>query len=218
VVFTAHFDHVSGPPDETGDAIYNGADDNASGTSAVMEIAQAFTMLPTPPRRSLAFVLVSGEEKGLLGARHFAQGASLPRESMVADINADMVSMNWPDSIFVFGREYSSLGPILDQVIDAHPEMGISIMENLWPRMPLFHMSDQSAFAQEGIPGIFFFSGLHENLHRPSDELEAVNCDKAARVARLMFHFGYAVAQAQDRPQWTDAGREMLADLGVGGG
>jgi hypothetical protein len=217
VVFTAHFDHVAGGPDESGDSIYNGADDNASGTAAVMEIAQAFAMLPTPPRRSLAFVLVSGEEKGLLGARHFAQGASLPKEAMVADINADMVSMNWPDSIFVLGREYTTLGPILDRVIGAHPEVGISIMENRWPQMPLFHMSDQSAFAQEGIPGIFIFSGLHDNLHRPSDELEEVNTDKAARVARLMFYFGYEVAQAMERPLWTDAGREMLAELGGGG-
>ena len=218
VVFTAHFDHVAGGPDESGDSIYNGADDNASGTAAVMEIAQAFAMLPTPPRRSLAFVLVSGEEKGLLGARHFAQGASLPKEAMVADINADMVSMNWPDSIVVLGKEYTTLGPTLDRVIGSHPEVGISIMENPWPQMPLFHMSDQSAFAQEGIPGIFFFSGLHDNLHRPSDELEEVNTDKAARVARLMFYFGYEVAQAMERPLWTDAGREMLEELGGGEG
>ena len=217
VVFTAHFDHVSGPADEEGDAIYNGADDNASGTAAIMEVAQAFMMLPNPPARSLAFALVSGEEKGLLGARHFARGASLPQESMVADINADMVSMNSPEGIFVFGQELTTLGPILDRVVEAHPEVGISIMENEWPQLPLFQMSDQFAFAQEEIPGIFFFSGLHENLHRPSDELEDVDCDKAARVARLIFHFGYEVAQATEKPQWTDAGQEMLAEMGAGG-
>jgi hypothetical protein len=217
VVFTAHFDHVGGPADDTGDAIYNGADDNASGTAAVMEIAQAFSMLPTPPNRSLAFVLVSGEEKGLLGAQHFARGASLPQEAMVADINADMVSMNWPDSIFVFGRELSTLGASLEGVLSEHPEVGISIMENRWPQLPLYRMSDQFAFAQEGIPGIFFFSGLHENLHRPGDELEEVDCDKAARVARLMFHLGYEVAQSPEKPRWTEAGQEMLAELGAGG-
>jgi hypothetical protein len=217
VVFTAHFDHVAGGPDETGDDIYNGADDNASGTAAVMEIAQAFATLPSPPNRSIAFVLVSGEEKGLLGARHFAQGASLPQEAMVADINADMVSMNAPDSIFVFGGEFTTLGPILDRVIEAHPEIGISIQENQWPQVPLFRMSDHFAFVQEGIPGIFFFSGLHENLHRPSDHLEAVDCDKASRVARLMFHFGYEVAQNQETPEWTASGTEMLAELSAGG-
>ncbi len=216
VVFTAHFDHVSGPPDETGDAIYNGADDNASGTAAVMELAEAFSMLPTAPRRSIAFVLVSGEEKGLLGARHFARGASLPQDVMVADINADMVSMNWPDSIFVFGRDLSTLGSTLDRVIEAHPEVNVSIMENRWPQLPLLRMSDQFAFIQEGIPGIFFFSGLHDNLHSPNDELDAVDCDKAARVTRLMFHFGYEVAQAGERPTWTEAGREMLAEMGIG--
>lgn len=214
VVFTAHFDHVSGPADESGDAIYNGADDNASGTAAIMEIAQAFAMLPKRPRRSLAFVLVSGEEKGLLGASHFARGASLPQESMVADINADMVSRNWPDSIFVFGGEYTTLGTTLDAVVESHPEVGISLMENRWPQLPLFRMSDQFAFVAEGIPGIFFFSGLHEDLHRPSDELERVDTDKAARVARLMFFLGYEVAQADERPQWTEAGRELVAELG----
>ena len=216
VVVTAHFDHVSGPADESGDAIYNGADDNASGTAAVMEIAEAFATLPTPPRRSLAFVLVSGEEKGLLGAAHFARGASLPQESMVADINADMVSRNWPDSIFVFGGDYTTLGPTLDATVASHPEVGISLMENRWPQIPLFQMSDHFAFVQEGIPGIFFFSGLHEDLHQPSDEVENADSDKAARVARLMFFFGYEVAQADQRPQWTEAGQEMMAELGSG--
>ena len=217
VVMTAHFDHVTGPADDTGDDIYNGADDNASGTAAIMEIAEAYAMLPTPPRRSMAFVLVSGEEKGLLGAAHFARGASLPQEAMVADINADMVSMNSPEGIFIHGNEFTTLGATLDEVIQEHPEVGISIMEDEWPQMPLFRMSDHFAFVQEGIPGIFFFSGLHPDLHRPSDELENVDCDKAARVARLMFYFGYEVAQDDERPQWTDAGREMLADLGVVG-
>jgi len=216
VVFTAHFDHVSGPPDASGDSIYNGADDNASGTAAVMEIAQAFAGLAQPPARSLAFVLVSGEEKGLLGARHFARGASIPAEAQVADINADMVSMNWPDSIFVFGREYSTLGSTLDQVLATHPDLGVSIMENRWPQMPLFRMSDHFAFVQEGTPGIFFFSGLHDNLHRPSDEPDAVDSEKAARVARLMFHLGFEVAEAADPPRWTEAGQEMLAGLGSG--
>jgi len=127
-----------------------------------------------------------------------------------------MVSMNWPDSIFVFGREFTTLGPTLDRVIETHPEVGISIMQNRWPQIPLFRMSDHFAFVQEEIPGIFFFSGLHDNLHRPSDHLEAVDCDKASRVARLMFHFGYEVAQAAERPRWTPAGLEMLAEMGVG--
>jgi hypothetical protein len=133
---------------------------------------------------------------------------------MVGNINADMVSMNEPDGIYIHGAEYSTLGSTLDEVIGDHPEMGISIQEDKWPQMPLFHMSDQWAFVQEGIPGIFFFSGLHENLHQPSDEPDQVNCDKAARVARLMFYLGNEVAQADDRPQWTEAGRRMVAGLG----
>lgn len=217
LVFTAHFDHVSGPADESGDDIYNGADDNASGTAAVMEIAEAFTRLPTAPRRSLAFVLVSGEEKGLLGAAHFASGASLPKDQIMADINADMVSMNDPGGIFIHGAEYTSMGATLDRVIQTHPEAGIAILEDEWPQMPLFRMSDHFAFVQEGIPGIFFFSGLHPNLHSPRDEPDQVNCDKAARVARIMFFLGHEVAQADEPVTWTDAGREMLATLGAAG-
>jgi len=213
VVFTAHFDHVSGPADETGDDIYNGADDNASGTAAIMEVAEAFAMLRTPPRRSMAFVLVSGEEKGLLGAAHFASGASLPHDAMVADINADMVSMNSPEGIFIHGAELTTMGATLTEVVQAHPEVGISIMEDEWPQMPLIRMSDQYAFIEEGIPGIFFFSGLHPDLHRPTDEPENVNCDKAYRVARLIFHFGLEVAQAEERVQWTEAGRALLAQM-----
>jgi hypothetical protein len=78
-------------------------------------------------------------------------------------------------------------------------------------------MSDQYAFMQEGIPGIFFFSGLHENLHTPSDEVEEVDCDKAARVARLIFYLGYEVAQDDERVQWTQAGQEFLAAMGERG-
>jgi Zn-dependent M28 family amino/carboxypeptidase len=216
VVFTAHFDHVSGPPDDTGDDIYNGADDNASGTAAIMEVAEAFAMLSTPPRRSTAFVLVSGEEKGLLGAAYFASGASLPHDAMVADINADMVSMNSPEGIFIHGAELSTMGAMLDEVVQAHPEVGISIMEDEWPQMPLIRMSDQYAFIEEGIPGIFFFSGLHPELHSPKDEPENVNYDKAYRVARLIFHFGLEVAQAEERVRWTEAGQELLAGIEAG--
>ncbi len=216
VVFTAHFDHVSGPADAQGDSIYNGADDNASGTAAILEVAEAFASLPVPPRRSLAFVLVSGEEKGLLGARHFAGGASIPVEAQVADINADMVSRNWTDSIFVHGAEYSTLGATLDRVLETRADLGIAIMEDRWPQMPLIRMSDQYAFITEGTPGIFFFSGLHEDLHRPGDEVEACDCGKAARVARLIFHLGYEVAQADEAPAWTDAGKAFLTEIGAG--
>jgi hypothetical protein len=217
IVLTAHMDHVAGGADDTGDDIYNGADDNASGTAAIMEVAQAFSMLQTPPRRSMAFVLVSGEEKGLLGAAHFARGSSLPKDVMVADINADMVSMNDPSGIFIHGAEYTTMGASLNEVIAEHPEVGISIMEDEWPQMPLIRMSDQFAFMKEGIPGIFFFSGLHSNLHTPSDEPDQVNSDKAARVARIIFYLGYEVAQDDEKVQWTPVGREKMAEMGGGG-
>ena len=140
----------------------------------------------------------------------------MPKEAMVADINADMVSRNWADSIFVHGAEYTTLGSTLNAVLSAHPEVGVAIMEDRWPQMPLIRMSDQFAFIQEGIPGIFFFSGLHDDLHRPSDEVEKCDCLKAAKVARLIFYLGYEVAQADEAPGWTEAGRAFLTEIGAG--
>src|SRR5690606_19369155 len=118
VVFSAHFDHVGvnpNRPDATGDSIYNGADDNASGTSGLLEVARAFASLPKAPARSLVFLAVSGEEKGLLGSRYYSDNPTLPLEKIVANINVDMIGRNAPDSIVVIGQEYSSLGPLVQE-------------------------------------------------------------------------------------------------------
>ncbi|HSH46870.1 MAG TPA: M20/M25/M40 family metallo-hydrolase, partial [Longimicrobiales bacterium] len=106
VVLTAHMDHIGvGAPDASGDSIYNGADDDASGTSALLEVAEAFAALGERPRRSLLFVAVSGEEKGLLGSRWFSDHPTVPEDDMVANLNMDMVGRNAPDSIVVIGQE-----------------------------------------------------------------------------------------------------------------
>ncbi|MEJ2216316.1 MAG: M28 family peptidase, partial [Gemmatimonadota bacterium] len=111
VVYSAHMDHLGvGRPDASGDSIYNGADDDASGVTAVLEVAEAFASLPTPTPRSMMFVVVSGEEKGLLGSRYFADHPPVPDSVIVADINMDMIGRNAPDSVVAIGQEYSSLG------------------------------------------------------------------------------------------------------------
>jgi hypothetical protein len=216
VVFSGHMDHVGvGRPNEAGDSIYNGADDDASGTVAVVELAEAFAMLDPAPRRSIVFLTVSGEEKGLWGSAYFANYPTVPVESMVADINADMIARNWPDSIVVIGKEHSDLGATLDEVATAHPELNMVPMDDIWPEENFYGRSDHFNFARKGIPILFFFNGTHDDYHRPSDELGKINAEKASRITKLMFYLGLEVANAPRRPQWDP---EHYAEIVGGGG
>ncbi len=213
VVLSAHMDHVGvGRPDATGDSIYNGADDDASGTSAVVEIAEAMAALPQRPARSVLFLLVSGEEKGLLGSRYYSEHPTVLAKSIVANVNIDMIARNAPDTVVVIGQEYSSLGPLMHDVVRAHPELGLTASKDLWPQERFFFRSDHFNFARLEIPAIFFFSGTHEDYHRPSDEVEKIDADKAARIARLAYYLTHEVASRRDAPQWTPEGlREVRA-------
>lgn len=205
VVFSAHMDHLGvGTADASGDSIYNGADDDASGTAALIEVAAAFASLETAPSRSLIFLAVSGEEKGLLGSSYYVDHATVPIESIVADVNADMISRNSPDSIAVIGQEYSSLGRLLQRVVTRHPEVQLLVSGDLWPEENLFFRSDHFSFVRKDIPVLWFFGGTHEDYHEPSDEVDKIDADKAARVARLIFFTMYEIANAAAAPTWTD--------------
>jgi hypothetical protein len=211
VVYTAHMDHVGiGRPDAQGDSIYNGADDDASGTSAVLEIAQAFSGLQTKPKRSIIFVLVSGEEKGLFGSAHFVKNPPVPAKQMVANINIDMIGRNSPDTTVAIGQDYSSLGPTMQAVNKAHPELKLTVAPDLWPEENLFVRSDHFNFAKAEIPAIFFTSGLHGDYHKPSDEPETIDNDKLARTARLLFYLGEELANNATAPAWTEAGLKVI--------
>ncbi len=202
IVFTAHMDHVGVGNAVEGDSIYNGADDDASGTVTVIELAQAFASLPERPRRSLVFMTVSGEEKGLLGSRWYAENPTFPLEQTVANLNLDMVGRNWSDTIVAIGKEESSLGPLVERVAAEHPELGMAVIDDIWPEESFYTRSDHFNFAQRGVPILFFFNGTHEDYHRPSDGPEKIGYDKMARIGRLLFYTGLEVAQADDRPQW----------------
>jgi len=213
VVLSAHFDHVGvGRPDAEGDSIYNGADDNASGTAALLELAEAFASLPEPPARSLLFLAVSGEEKGLLGSQYFTDHPTVPIDAIVANINIDMVGRNAPDTVVVIGLDYSSLGPLVQQIA-SRPELGIAVLADPWPEQRFFFRSDHFNFARREIPALFFFAGTHPDYHRPSDEPEKIDGAKIARVARLIFHTAGAVAGASERPRWTEEGLEVVRAL-----
>ncbi|MGH7465815.1 MAG: M28 family metallopeptidase, partial [Longimicrobiales bacterium] len=215
IVFSAHIDHVGvGTPDESGDSIYNGADDDASGTTAVLEIAEAFADLAQPPARSIMFVLVSGEEKGLLGSQHFVGDPPVPVAQMAANINIDMIGRNAPDTVVAIGQDYSSLGPAIQRVAGAHPRLGLTVAPDLWPEEQLFFRSDHFSFAVKEVPAIFFTTGLHDDYHQPSDEPDTINNDKLTRVARLLFLFALDLANAPERPQWTAEGLAEMRSIG----
>ncbi|HUE76555.1 MAG TPA: M20/M25/M40 family metallo-hydrolase [Longimicrobiales bacterium] len=214
VVLSAHFDHVGvGNPDETGDSIYNGADDNASGTAAILEMAEAFAALPEPPARSVVFLAVSGEEHGLLGSMAWVEDPTVDIDNVVANVNLDMVGRNAPDTVIGIGQEYSDLEDVLRDITAAHPELGLNVIRDPKPEERFFFRSDQLAFIQKGIPAVFFNTDDHEDYHEPSDEPARIDADKAARVARLAFYLAYAIATNPEAPEWTPEGWRTVEQM-----
>lgn len=204
VVFSAHMDHVGvGPPSATGDSIFNGADDDASGTATVVELAEAFASLDPRPRRSLLFLVVSGEERGLWGSEWFAVHPPVPIRQLVADVNIDMIGRNWRDTIVAIGRKHSDLGATLARVNAAHPEIGMTVIDDPWPQESFYTRSDHFNFARRGVPILFFFSGTHADYHEPSDEVAMIDAEKTARIGRLLFHLGLEVANRIEPPAWN---------------
>jgi hypothetical protein len=206
VVYTAHLDHIGVGNAIGGDSIYNGADDNASGTAAVLAVAGAFARLPSPPRRSVMFVLVSGEEGlGGGGSVFFLNQPPVPVPAMVAELNADMVGRNWTDSVVVFGRRDSDLGGTVDRVAAAFPELGLAVIDSSTrpgDAADLHGFSDHGYFIQRAIPFLYFYSGMHADYHGLGDAPEKIDVEKLARISRLMFYVGLAVANADTRPRW----------------
>src|SRR2546425_1190013 len=211
VVFSAHMDHVgvAGPRGSGGcraqgaDSICNGADDDGSGTVAVVEIAQAFAGLQPRPKRSIIFLNVSGEEKGLWGSAYFADHPAVPVTNIVADLNIDMIGRNWKDTIVAIGKEHSDLGATLNRVAAAHPELNMRPIDDIWPEENFYFRSDHFNFARKGVPILFFFNGTHADYHRPSDSPDKIDAEKESRVARLIFYLGLDIANGVERPKWN---------------
>ena len=214
VVFSAHYDHVG--VNENGE-IHNGSDDNASGTSALLEIAEAFAKAPRPAR-SVLFLWVSGEEKGLLGSKWYADHQFLPEGGkIVADINLDMVSRNDPGKISVTPSpkhgDYNSLVPTAEEIGK------VEGLELVFDADQFYARTDSYNFAAKGIPAIFFFSGLHEDYHKPTDDVEKADLGKAARVARAAFRLGWRTAQQPEAPAKIQApAKDEEPAAPVGGG
>ena len=211
VVFSAHMDHigVAGPRGSGGcraqgaDSICNGADDDGSGTVAVVEIAEAFAGLTPRPKRSIIFLNVSGEEKGLWGSEFFSNHPAVPISNIVADLNIDMIGRNWKDTIVAIGKEHSDLGATLNRVGAAHPELNMRPIDDIWPNENFYFRSDHYNFAKKGVPILFFFSGTHPDYHQVGDSPDKIDAEKESRVARLIFYLGVDVANSAERPRWN---------------
>ncbi len=214
IVYSAHMDHLGVGPPMNGDSIYNGADDDASGTAAIIELAEAFTMLEPRPRRSMIFLTVSGEERGLLGSTYFATHPPIPITQMVANINIDMIGRNWTDTVVVIGKEHSDLGRTVSRVAARHPELGMSAVADIWPQERYYFRSDHYNFAKRGVPILFFFNGTHEDYHRPSDHVEKIDAEKASRIVKLTFYLGLEVANEAKRPKWNPESYERIVRRG----
>jgi hypothetical protein len=211
LVFSAHMDHVGITPGLP-DSINNGADDNASGTTGVILLAQAFSRAGARPKRSIIFLTVSGEEKGLWGSRWFSEHPTVPLNHLVADINIDMIGRNWADTIVAIGKEHSDLGATLERVNAAHPELRMVAIDDRWPEERFYFRSDHYNFARKGVPAIFFFNGVHEDYHRVTDAPEKINSEKESRILRLLYYFGKEIGDAPERPKWDEESRRLIVE------
>lgn len=206
LVVSAHYDHIG----KRGDNVFNGADDNGSGTSTVLEVAEAFVTAKKQgigPRRSVLFLLVSGEEKGLLGSEYYANHPVFPLENTIADINVDMVGRvddehaDNPEYIYVIGSDRLSteLHRINEGVNEQFTQLELDYTYNAEsdPNR-YYYRSDHYNFAVKGIPSIFYFNGTHADYHQATDTIEKINFEKMAKIGQLVFHTAWQLAN-QDR-------------------
>lgn len=185
VVVVAHYDHLGiGEPTEDGDSIYNGADDNASGVAALVQVARAVGAVSDQLSRPILFLAVSGSEDGQLGTRWFVEHPTVPLDDVVAALDLDMVGGNHPETIGVLGSD--SLAAIIAGLAADTRQLRLDVVPDP-PGAGQVRPGDHTVFSRRGIPAVRFFAGLHDAYHTPSDEARGVDIDKVARVARLVF-------------------------------
>lgn len=219
VVLTAHLDHIGVGTAVDGDTIYNGYYDNAMGSAIVLELTRRLAALPVAPRRSVLVALVTGEEKGLLGADYLAHHPPATAVTMVADLNIDMPVFLAPlGSLIAYGAEHSSLGPLAARAAAAH---GFRLGADPYPAEVIFVRSDQYPFVRRGVPALFLDTGYETSgggdaqrlaaaeferlhYHRPSDDAKLpTDWDSVARFTATAFDLLRAVTDGDDRPRWN---------------
>jgi len=220
VVFSAHLDHIGvSSHSDAEDKINNGALDNASGVAILLETARLLSTMPEKPKRSILFVVVTAEEKGLLGSSYFATNPTVPASQMVANVNLDMPLILYPFAdIIAFGSTHSSLGPI---VASAAEKIDLSLSDDPMPEQALFTRSDHYSFVKAGIPSVFLMTGFkskdpkinggevfgdffENHYHQHSDEATLpIRYDAAASFAEVNMMIGLEIANGKKRPTWN---------------
>jgi Zn-dependent M28 family amino/carboxypeptidase len=221
VVYSAHWDHLGRDEKAQGDGIYNGAIDNASGVGSVLEIAEGFTRLATPPKRSVLFLMVTGEEKGLLGAKYYAEHPLYPMAKTLANINIDGVNQ-WgrTSDITLVGLGNSTIDDITREVAQA--QGGRTITPDPEPEKGFFYRSDHFEFAKQGVPALDPDSGVNyvgkspefakqkreqyeaNDYHKPTDEVKPDwDLSGAVEDAQLFLAVGHRILQGDKYPEWN---------------
>lgn len=222
VAFGAHYDHIGVGEPVNGDSIYNGADDDGSGTAALMAMAEAFAKGPKP-KRSLLFVWHCGEEKGLWGSKYFTEYPTIPLEKVDAQLNIDMIGRSLPDrqagkpdtglaseneifsgknETFIIGSKMMStqLGQLSEDVNASLLNLKFNYkFDDPQDPMRLFYRSDHYNYAKHGVPIIFYFDGIHEDYHQVSDEIGKIDFEKYLKVTKTVFATGWTIANRQQR-------------------
>lgn len=220
VVFTAHLDHVGTGVPIDGDDIYNGMYDNAMGSSLLIETARAFATMPEAPKRSILFVALTGEERGLVGSDYYAHYPTVPGDAIVANVNLDMPLFLYPlADVIAFGAEHSSLEGVIEKAI---AKEDFQLTPDPMPEEVIFIRSDQYSFVKQGVPSVFLVPGftsadpsidgeklwrgfLQTFYHQPSDDLSrTVDWPSVVRFARANVRIGYAIAEDPARPAWNE--------------
>lgn len=218
VALGAHYDHVGIGAPLNGDRIYNGADDNGSGSTALLAIAEALATSTVRPKRSILFVWHTGEEKGLWGSRYFVENPTVPLDNIVAHINLDMIgrskkegdtnprnrNLTGPHEIYVIGSRMMSteLGDLTAEVNKNYLSLTYNYRYDD-PKDPerFFYRSDHYNYARKGIPIVFFFVGVHEDYHRPGDTADKIDYEKMEKVTRTVFMTMWELADRPNRPK-----------------
>lgn len=215
VILSAHLDHIGvGAPDKSGDTINNGAEDNAIGIASLIEEAKRFVASGKPPRRTILFLAVTAEEKGLVGSDYFANNPTVPLKSIVADVNLDMPLITYPfEDMVVFGAQRSTLGPIVER---AAGSVGVSMSPDPMPEQGIFVRSDHFRFVQKGIPSVFLWPGekgpgkaawgdfMANHYHQPSDDLsQPIDWAQGVRFVTVNYTIAREIADNDERPRWN---------------
>jgi hypothetical protein len=206
VVLSAHYDHVGIKADGTGDRIYNGANDNASGTSAVLALAEAFKARPTAPKRSIVFLLVTAEEHGLLGSEYFLDHPVIPVDKIVANINLEQLGRtdnrggSTKSAALMTGYEFSELGPMMRK---AGETRGVRFIEDPKNSRAFFLRSDNAAFANAGVPSATYSAAFEfPDYHGLGDEASKIDYENLALLTATIGDALWTIANGATPPRW----------------